>query len=196
MNAINRIGIRPTETVIWEGQPGWRSAAFRIWHVRLVAAWFAFLAVDGVVRLWRDPRTSADALLQGEAHLLAIGVAVVTLLVVLAALTARTTRYTITDRRVIMRIGIGLRAKLAIPFGAIAHVGVRIHRDQTGDIALRLIPGQSVLYPKLWPHARPWHLLHAEPMLRCIPQPGVAGTVLCRAMAAVAEKRKPSGGDL
>jgi hypothetical protein len=188
MNAINPVVVRPTETLIWEGRPGWRSAAFRIWHVRLVIAWFAFLAVDGVVRLWRDPNTSADALLQGEAHLLAVGVAVVTMLVVLAALTARTTRYTITDRRVIMCIGIGLRAKLAIPFGAIAHVGVRIHPDQTGDIALRLIPGQSVLYPKLWPHARPWRLLRAEPMLRCIALPGVAGAILCRAIAAVREK--------
>ncbi len=190
MNAINPVATRPIETVIWEGQPGWRSAAFRIWHVRLVVAWFAFLAIDGAVRLWGDPRTSADALLHGEAHLVAIGVLVVTLLVVLAAQTARTTRYTITDRRVIMRIGIGLRAKLVIPFGAIAHVGVRIHPDQTGDLALRLIPGQSVMYPKLWPHARPWRFLRAEPMLRCIPQPGVAGTILCRAIAAVAEKEK------
>jgi hypothetical protein len=188
MNAINPIVVRPAETVIWEGLPGWRSAAFRLWHVRLVIAWFAFLAVDGVVRLWRDPNTSDDALLQGEAHLLAIGVLVMTLLLVLAALTAHTTRYTITDRRVIMRIGIGLRAKMAIPFGAIAHVGVRIHPDQTGDIALRLIPGQSVLYPKLWPHARPWHLLRAEPMLRCIALPGVAGAILCRAIAAANEK--------
>lgn len=173
----------PPETVFWEGRPGWRASAFRVWHVRLVACWFAVLLGDGAVQIWRGVATGPDALL-GEARLFLIGGVTIALLTWLARLTARTTSYTITDRRVVMRFGIALRAKLVIPLRAISHVGVRVHSDQTGDLALRLVEGQSVLYPKLWPHARPWHLLRPEPMLRGIADAGTAGTVLSRAITA------------
>ena len=109
---------------------------------------------------------------------------VLTGLVVMAALTARTTRYSIDARTVTLRYGVALPATLVIPFAAIEHVGVRIHRDGTGDVALRLKPGPSVFYPKLWPHARPWRLRRAEPMLRCVPDAGVSAALLCRALAA------------
>ena len=51
-------------------------------------------------------------------------------------------------------------------------------------MALRLKPGPRVIYPKLWPHVRPWRLRQAEPMLRCIPDAGVVASLLCRALAA------------
>jgi hypothetical protein len=181
---------RPAETprraapiVRWSGRPAWRSCAIRIWRAPWVAVYFGLLLADAVRASVMTPLKSD---LLGDAALLGIAIGVLGLLALLAWLTARTTTYILTDRHVEMHFGIGLQAKLVIPFGAIEHVAVRVHSDQTGDIALRLIKGQGVLYPKLWPHARPWRWFRAEPMLRCVPRAGVVGTLLSRAVAAEA----------
>ena len=169
--------------VLWTGRPKWSSASLRIWKVIWIAAYFGVLLADGA----RLTLTSVHATTYGwagECKLLGIAVIVVGGLLAVAALTARTTRYTIDARAVILHYGIALPAKLVIPFTAIEHVGVRVHRDGSGDVAMRLKPGPAVIYPKLWPHARPWRLLRAEPMLRCIPDAGVAATLLCRALLA------------
>lgn len=187
MNAITR----PTQTrlpypeavVLWQGGVHPVSAAIRIWHVRAVAIWFLLLLADGATMRWRGPFTQQQVLID-EAKLLVIGMAATALLIGLAWLTARTTLYTVTDRCVIMRYGLALQARLVIPFAAIEHIGIRVHPDQTGDIALRLKLDQEVPYHSLWPHARPWRFLRAEPTLRTIPEPGVVGTILARAVAS------------
>ena len=195
MNAITRLdAFQPLavedveEETGWQGRPAWRSAAIRIWKVRIVAVYFALLLADGA-RLAFAATGARGEMWTGEAKLLATAAIAVGGLLLLAWLTKRTTRYTIDDGQVTLRYGIALQATLVIPFGAIEHVGVRVHKDHTGDIALRLKPGQRVIYPKLWPHARPWRLFRAEPMLRCVPQAGVVGALLCRAIASAIEAR-------
>ena len=193
MNAITRIvaarplsGPEPEEEVaLWSGRPAWLSCALRIWKVRWVAIYFAVLLADGA-RLAMAGVHALPHAWGGEGKLAAIAALLLGGLLVMAALTVRTTRYTIQSRAVTLRYGMALRATLVIPFAAIEHVGVRIHRDGTGDVALRLKPGPGVIYPKLWPHARPWRLLRAEPMLRCVPDAGLAAGLLCRALSAAA----------
>ena len=168
---------------LWTGRPKWNSAAPRIWKVWWIAAYFAILLADGARLVLTGAHGQAHGW-RGEGVLLAIAVIVVGGLLAAAALSARTTRYTIDARAVTLRYGMALPATLVIPLAAIEHVGVRLHRDGSGDVALRLKPGPGVIYPKLWPHARPWRLLRAEPMLRCIPDAGVAATLLSRALSA------------
>jgi hypothetical protein len=185
----------------WEGRPDWRSAAVRVWKVRLVAAYFLLLLADSL-RMTLLPPGGAGAsgggsaeLWLGDVRLLAAGLAVVGGLTLMAWLTGRTTLYAIDDHKVVMRYGVALKATLEIPFAAIEHVGVRLHRDHTGDIALRLKPWQGLMYLKLWPHARPWRLFRAEPMLRCVPAAGVVGARLCRGIQAAAEIRAALAAD-
>ncbi len=173
----------PRPITKWTGRPAWRSCMIRIWRAPWVAVYFGLLLADAA-RVSLTTPLKSDLL--GDAALFVIAMGVLALLALLAWLTVRSTTYIITDRHVEMHFGVGLQAKLVIPFGAIEHVAVRVHRDQTGDIALRLIKGQGVLYPKLWPHARPWRWFRAEPMLRCVPRAGVLGTLLSRAVAAEA----------
>lgn len=197
MNAITPIvasgdlaAVRLTEAepqALWTGQPQWISAALRIWKVCWVAVYFALLLIDGA-RLALQAHGGGD-IWNGEARLLAISLGVTGGLLALAVLTARTTRYSIDGRAVTLRYGIALPATLVIPFTAIEQVGVRIHRDGSGDVALRLKPGPGVIYPKLWPHVRPWRILRAEPMMRCLPDAGVAATLLCRALSAQSHRR-------
>jgi hypothetical protein len=175
----------------WKGRPAWRSCVIRIWRAPLVAVYFGLLLADAA-RI--SLTTPAHSDLLGDAALLAIALGALGLLALLAWLTVRTTTYIISDHHVEMHFGIGLQAKLVIPFGAIEHVAIRVYGDQTGDIALRLIKGQGVLYLKLWPHARPWRWFRAEPMLRCVPRAGVVGTLLSRAVAAEAAAHAASRG--
>ena len=192
MTKITSITAAPADPsgrqLLWQGRPAWRSSALRIWKAPVVGIYFLLLLADGAWLAAQGSRAPPDVL-AGEAKLLAAAIIVLGGLCLAAWLTRRTTLYTINHDGVVMRYGIGLQARLDIPFGAIEHVGIRVHRDHTGDLALRLKPGQRVMYPKLWPHARPWRFFRAEPMLRCIPEAGVVGASLCRAMAAHARNR-------
>jgi hypothetical protein len=174
----------PQTPFIWQGRPGWRSAAFRIWRVRLVAAWFCLLLLDGL-RLFLVEPHDRPRIVAGALAIVVVGLAACAILVFLAWLTGRTTQYAVGDGQVKMRFGIALKATLIIPYCAIERVGVRIHGDGdgAGDVALRLKPGRGVFYPKLWPHVRPWSLFRPEPTLRCVPEAGVVATRLSRAIA-------------
>jgi hypothetical protein len=199
MTAIPRIDAfrprPPEDATVWRGRPGWASAAIRIWKVRIVAVYFTLLLADGA-RLAFAGTGAPAGVIEGDAKLLATAIIAVGGLLVLALLTQRTTLYSIDDRQVTLRYGIALQATLVIPFGAIEHVGVRVHRDHTGDVALRMKDGQHMLYAKLWPHARPWRLFRAEPMLRCIPQAGVVSALLCRKIAEDVQARTLANGEL
>ena len=100
-----------------------------------------------------------------------------------AALFAATTRYVVTDRRVIMLIGVALPIALTLPLKRIAAAGLRLHPDGSGDLPLALTEGK-LAYLLLWPHARPWSFRQPEPMLRCVPNARDVAAVLSRALLA------------
>jgi hypothetical protein len=192
MTALTRItlpsGMEHEENLLWQGAPSWRQAAIRIWHVRLVAAWFTILSLDGATLPFRGLAAPAQTLAD-EARLCVIAMAAIGLVLLLAWMTTRTTLYTITDRRIVMQFGIALRARLEIPFAAILHVSMKVHADHSGDIALRLRPHQRAGFAKLYPYVRAWSLLAPEPMLRAVPKAASLGAALARAMAAAEEYR-------
>ena len=170
------------QRAVWSGRPSWRSSALHVWKMGWVAAYFTLLLADGA-RLALTAGHGSPSAWSGELRLLAAAAIVLTGLAVMAALTSRTTRYSIEARTLTMRYGVALPARLVIPFAAIEAVGARVHRDGGGDVALRLRSGQAAAYAKLWPHARPWRWRRAEPMLRCVPDAGLAAAILCRRLA-------------
>jgi hypothetical protein len=74
--------------------------------------------------------------------------------------------YAITDRRVVIKLGLVLPTTVNIPFRLIEAAECRRFRDGTGQIALRLSREDRIGYVHLWPHVRPWRLRYPEPMLR------------------------------
>jgi hypothetical protein len=96
-------------------------------------------------------------------------------------MTARTTAYAITDRRVVVRFGIAFPATLSLPLRMIQEVQVRVHPDHSGDIPLRLPDGETVSYIKLWPMVR--RVTRAQPMLRAVPRAGLVASLLSRHLA-------------
>lgn len=111
-------------------------------------------------------------------------------------LIARTTVYTITSRRLVIRFGVALPMTINLPFSVIDAAGLRVYRDASGDIPLSLAAGERVSFPVLWPHVRPWRLTRAEPMLRCVPQAEHLSRIVAQALAVAASTRQtPDPGE-
>ena len=100
----------------------------------------------------------------------------------LAWLSARTTIYTVTSKRVVMRIGMALPITLNLPYTKIDSADLRLYRDGTGDLPLVLTKEDRIAWAVLWPHARPFRLRHPEPMLRAVPDAEQVGACLASAL--------------
>ncbi len=155
------------ETLLWQGAPEVWGVARRVFHIRGVAAYF------GLLLTWKVLADLHDGMLPGEAMLatlkvLPLPLAGLAMLYGLALAVSRTTLYTLTDRRLVMRIGMVLTVTYNIPLSQVAAADLRRDTDGSGDLCLRLVAGQRIAYAHLWPHARPWHLARPEPALRCV----------------------------
>ena len=156
------------EHILWQGAPAWRELARCAFHLDKLALYFGVilaLRATVVVAEGGSPATALHAVAV-LAPLFAIGLSLAALL---AWLTARTTAYTLTDKRVVMRIGIVLSVTYNLPLRCIAGADLRPLQGGSGDISLALLPGTRIAYLQLWPHARPWRVKEPEPMLRCLP---------------------------
>lgn len=194
MNALQRTDIRngkalaPGETLIWSGKPSWRRVGRDALHLRGVAAYFAFLFVLDAAQAWRKAIPLGQAVHDSVPLAVITGLALA-ILAAVAWLIGRTTRYTVTDQRVILHYGIAMPATLAIPMSQITATAVSANPDGTADVAVSLKAGNRMPYLKLWPHARPWHLTHPQPMLRGVPQGGAVAAMLSRALQVAEHKR-------
>jgi Bacterial PH domain len=171
------------EHLLWQGSPDWRVMARMAMHTRLLSVYFALLLGVRGINVLANGGSASDA---GMAMLwlLPLAVAALGLLALLAWLVCRTSLYTLTDRRVVMRLGVVLGITFNLPYSQIESVGLRHNADGTGDITLLLADTDRIAYMHLWPHARPWHLKRAEPMLRALPQVQGVAEILSKALLA------------
>jgi hypothetical protein len=170
------------ERVLWQGAPAWRAVYLRVFHARALAAYFGLILAARAAVVLADGGGVADAALAVgwllPAPLFALG-----MLALMAWLVERTSRYTITDRRVVMRIGMVLDVTFNFPFSVVESAALRTWPDGTGDVSIAFMPGNQIGYAHLWPHARPWRLRRAEPALRCVRDAAAVGRILSRALA-------------
>lgn len=173
----------PGEKILWQGAPTVWRAAVDIYRLNWILGWFAFLAGwRGIVAETSDAAGSAIFW-----SLLAGGIATA-ILFVMAWATAKTTVYTITNRRVGMRIGVALTLTLNLPHQWIDSADLRLRKHGAGDIALKMKGDTKLSYLVLWPHAQPWKLNPSVPMLRGLENaPAVAAILGEAAQARIAE---------
>jgi hypothetical protein len=175
------------EKILWQGSPDPWALARSAFHLGVLALYFGVLLAWQVAELagsgvalaaW--PRALAVTLLVSG-----IGLSLVMLL---AWLSARTTVYTLTNQRVVMRIGIVLTVAFNLPLkrieGAQFHPLRRMGKG-TGDIALVLERDTRIAWLQLWPHARPWRVARPQPLLRAVPQAEDVSRLLTQAWVAV-----------
>lgn len=153
------------ESIIWQGAPDWQTMARGVFHTRLVAIWFAVFASLAFVAGGTGLRGALVTLLAAAAGL--------GLLYLLARAGARSTIYTLTNRRIVMRFGVALPKCVNLPLAAIGAADVRALGNGTDgekvDVVLRPTQRFPLGWLQMWPHVRPWKVGEPQPMLRAVP---------------------------
>lgn len=169
------------EEILWQGQPDWWQMARESLNFWWVAGYFTFLFVwrtvgGAATESWTDSATAAS-------FFLVLGLIVCAILALVALMQAKATVYTITNKRVAMRIGAALTMTLNLPFKKIANANLGLRKNGTGTIAMELMEddGARLSYILTWPHVRPWHIKQTQPALRCIPDARNVAAILSEA---------------
>jgi Bacterial PH domain len=184
------------ERILWQGAPDWRVLSRRVFHVNKVAGYFALMMA------WRFASVMADTQDIGAAFVslawlapfFALGLG---LLLLLGWWSARTTAYTLTNKRVVMRIGIVLTVTYNLPLKRIESADLHAAGGGCQDIALTLERGTNIAWLHLWPHVRPWRVAKTQPMLRSLPDAQAVAALLATAWSdvnhvAASPKREPA----
>ena len=174
----------PGEHILWQGAPDFRALALRVFHVRKVAIYFAALLLLRAALAMNDGGSWVDGLVS-LAWPLPLALIALASLTALAWMTARTAVYTLTDKRVVMRIGIVLTLTFNIPLRSIQSAGLHSGDARHGDIALQLAGPDHIAFLHLWPHVRPWRVARPEPMLRAVADAPNVAAFLSQAWSAV-----------
>lgn len=173
------------ETILWQGRPDRRAFARRALHLPGLAAYFGVLVAARMVSVLMAgaslPMTLLDAL-----WFVVPSVVVILLGLAFAWGVTRTTAYTITNRRVVMRFGIALSMTVNLPFALVHSAAAKVHADGSGDISLALLKPHRVSFLFFWPHVRPWHLGRPQPALRGVADAAGVAQILARALAGYA----------
>jgi|LNFM01.1.fsa_nt_gb hypothetical protein len=171
------------ESILWSGSPYWPAIARRALHIDKIAIYFGVLIAWRIGSGWYDGEAPAAIVASAVYPLIAAALSI-TILTLIARAIARSTIYTITSRRVVMRFGVALPITFNLPFASISAVGMRTFPQAAGDLPIDLTGGKRLPYLVLWPHVRPWRLKSPQPMLRCVQDAPRVAEVLARAIAS------------
>ncbi len=171
------------ERVLWQGSPDWTRMARERFHLPALSGYFAAILLLRAGFVMSSGGSAAEAAM-AVAMLMPLVVFALGSLALLAWLSARTTVYTITDKRVVMRVGIVLSLTFNLPLRRIEAAGLKLHQNGHGNIPLTLAGKERIAILHLWPHARPWQVNRPEPMLCCVPDAAHVADVLRQAWTA------------
>ncbi len=170
------------ESIRWQGSPDWRTLAVEAFHLRKLAVYFTVILALRATFALSDGNSLIDTTIS-VLGLLPLALIALSLISLLAWLTARATVYTITNQRLVMRVGIVLSVTFNLPFRSLDGVGIKRFRNGAGDLTLTIGTQDHIAYLHLWPHARPWRFAKVEPMLRSIANIAEVANVLTHTIA-------------
>jgi Bacterial PH domain len=167
------------EHIIWQSAPDSKQLVMAALHIRLSVAYFAAIVIWAVSRGDMNTAVAVSVL----------GTVVVALFALFAWGVGRTTVYTLTNKRLVLRIGVALNKCINLPLSEIESANLKMLTDGHGNIVLDLKGMPRLGYIMLWPHARSLRFVRPQPMLRAIPDARNVAAMLFKAtqkMQAVA----------
>lgn len=176
------------EEILWQGRPSARLVARHVLKNVWIGGYFVVLA------LWAAAAGAADGqsvggILFSVAVLIALAALALGLLELFAWGVERTTLYTVTSERVVMRFGVALSMTLNLPFGQIDTVALGRLGGKAGTIAIALRQGHRLSWLVQWPHVRGWRFASPEPSLICLPDAEAVAAVMTLAYGQHASTR-------
>ncbi len=163
------------EHIIWQGRPEWKKLASTALHIRLAVLYFALIAAVSLMR--SDTGTAAA--------MVVFAVVVTGFLILFAYGVDRTTVYTLTNKRIVLRIGVALNKCVNIPLSEIDTANLKMLPGGSGSIVLTLKGLPRMGYLMLWPHVRSLRIVRPQPMLRAIPDAARVARLLFNATREV-----------
>lgn len=156
------------EFIVWQGSPEVAALASSAFHIKKLIIYFAVLIVACA---WPALEQAAGVMavllsIKWIVPLALVGLGSVWLM---AYMTSRTTVYTLTNKRVVMRLGIVFTVSFNFPLKQVASADIRTLQNGFGDITLALKGSDRIAWIHLWPSVRPWKINKPEPTLRAIP---------------------------
>jgi hypothetical protein len=155
------------EHILWQGAPDPLRLAKEAWKMNWIIGYFAALAVWRVI-VSAETETMTTALGHGIPLLLA-GALACLIVYAIAYVQARSTVYTLTNKRAAMRIGAALMMTLNLPYVRIVNASANIRKNGVGTISFEIENDTRISYLMTWPHVRPWAIRNAQPSFRAIP---------------------------
>lgn len=170
------------ERLLWQGAPNWTAFALSAFRVRGVAIYFAVVASWQAASAWADDGTIGDiATVVGWTGLLAL--AALAILAGLAWVYARTTVYSLTSKRILIRSGVALPITLNIPLSLIEEASLVRSPLGTGSVVLSVDRSNRIAWLALWPSTKPFAFNHPKPMLRALADADKLAPLLAEALA-------------
>lgn len=141
------------EYIVWQGHPQTRSIMRYVLRGRWIAGYLALLIGWTLITGYYDGRTAGEILFSGAAVTILSAIAIV-LMELFSWGVRKTTVYTVTNKRIVMRIGVALSVTYNIPFKQITGAEMLRRSDGSGDISLTLTKASGLSWLTMWPHVR------------------------------------------
>ncbi len=170
------------ERILWQGAPCASIVSRRLLRSHWIAGYFLVLIGWNVAAGLYDGRETGLILFSSGALTIMATIAIV-LLELFAWGVHKTTLYTITNRRVVMRIGVALSATFNLPFTKVLSADIRKDKTGRGDIALTMAPGSKLSFMVFWPHVRGYRRGALIPQMIALDAVDVPAGILASALA-------------
>lgn len=176
------------EQVLWQGSPSWRPYSRRVFQLDKIALYFAVIVAWVAISAYVN---GGEWLAVSQAMVWAVppALAVLALLALSGWLYARSSVYTITNKRIVIQSGVALPTTVNLPFSKVDKADAHVFSDGSGDIELSM-NGPRLLYSMIWPNLRLLRLRRPVPMLRALDDPKSIAELLGNALAA---EQAPAG---
>jgi hypothetical protein len=160
-------------------------------HVQAIAGYFGLLLAWRLLTVWtvsHDVRETAAS----TVPLLLVAATAFALIALVSRLIAKTTVYSITSKRIVMRYGIALPVTVNVPYNVIGSADLKSYPDGSGDIAFAVQGPNPLGYYHLWPHARGWRVARPQPSFRSLEEAAEVANVLAKALHAATGLAAPA----
>jgi Bacterial PH domain len=177
------------EYIVWQGQPDFKTVMTRLLRARWIAAYFAIAALWSLA-VGINSSEGAWQLLGRVTFIAVAGLILFGLMALYARAVAKTSLYTLTNQRVVMRVGIAISASFNLPFKQIAGADFRAGNDGSGDVALALKSGHGLSGSVFFPHQRGGLWRKLSPQMICLADAKAVAEKLAQQLRAYAPTSK------
>ena len=161
------------ERILWQGKPEAALLARNVFKTRWVMGYFAVLMLVAL----------AAGSIGGAVATFIVGLVAIGILKLMARAVAKATIYTLTNRRVVLRIGVAIEKCINLPLTMVGAADLEDRGLGHGDIVLTLMGEKRLSWFLLWPHVSGSKNGNPRQALRAVPEVEKVARLLADASA-------------